>query len=334
VTVVIPTLNEESMLGACLEAVARQTDSRIIETLVIDGGSTDHTREIAASTRGVTLLDNPRRVQATALSIGVERAHGDVVVRVDAHCLIADDYVERCVAALEASGAAMVGGAIDPAIGGGPLQRGIGVAMRSVLGVGTARFHRPGAPAGWVDTVYLGAYWTSTAREVGGYDERFHPNEDAEFAWRMRAVGGIWFDPAIRSRYTPRATVTAVGRQFFRYGWGRARTVSRHPRSLRVRQLAAPLLVLGLASPWRARVAFAYGVVIVGRCMLVAPSDPEGAAALGLVFPVMHLAWGTGFLAGLANGIGPCEGGRSRREWVSPPPNSACRGVSDASPVG
>jgi glycosyltransferase involved in cell wall biosynthesis len=311
VTVVIPTLNEESTLGACLKAVARQTYPRIIEILVIDGGSRDRTREVASSYDAVTLLDNPRRVQAAALSTGLERAIGDVVIRIDAHSLIADDYVERCVTTLEASGAAMVGGAIDPVTEGGSIQRGITMAMGSALGVGTARFHRPGAQAGWVDTVYLGAYRTSAARGVGGYDERFHPNEDAEFAWRMRAVGGVWFDPSIRSRYIPRTTLAAVGRQFFRYGWGRAHTVSRHPRSLRARQLAAPLLVLGLVSPRRVWVASAYGVVVLGRCLVTARSDPKGAVAMGLALPVMHVAWGTGFFAGVASQAGAVVG-RSR----------------------
>jgi succinoglycan biosynthesis protein ExoA len=204
VTVIIPTYREQRDIEACLAAIARQTSPRIVEVLVVDGRSDDRTRELALAA-GATVLDNPHRIQAAALNIGLEAAKGDVVVRVDGHCLIADDYVERCLEALERTGAAMVGGAMTP-VAATPTQRAVAAAMSSPLGAGPARFH-VGGRAGWVDTVYLGAYRTADALAVGGYapDQRF--NEDAEFAHRLSARGGIWFDPTIRSTYNPRATV-------------------------------------------------------------------------------------------------------------------------------
>ena len=302
VTVAIPVLNEEAHIDACLDAVTAQTYVEIVEVLVVDGGSTDATRAMVADRSGVRLLDNPRRIQAAALNIALGEAKGDVFVRVDGHCVIAPDYVERCVEALELTGAAMVGGAMTP-VAEGPLQRAIASAMASKLGAGTARFHTGGAP-GPVDTVYLGAYRTELAREVGGYAEDVGVNEDAEFAIRMGRLGPVWFDPAVRSTYVPRSSVKAVSRQFYRYGRSRAATVRRHPRSLAARQLAAPLLVLGLLSPRRRLLAGAYLSIVAAGCAKHARKDPAAGVAMAAVIPTMHLSWGIGFLRGLARAPG------------------------------
>lgn len=296
VTVLIPTYQEAAAIEACLDAVAAQTHPHVVEVLVVDGGSDDGTPELAAA-RGALVLPNPDRIQSAALNIGIAAARGDVIVRVDGHCTIAPDYVERCVAALEGTGAAMVGGAMTPAASG-TVQEGIAAAMASPFGAGPARFHT-GGDAGWVDTVYLGAYRTTDVRAVGGYATDVGVNEDAELAHRMSARGGVWFDPAIRSTYTPRASLPALGKQFYRYGRSRAATARRHPGSVRPRQLAAPALVLGLLSPARRWVGGAYvvglGAVVAREGRRLGRATPTFGAAL----PTMHLTWGAGFLLGL-----------------------------------
>jgi glycosyltransferase involved in cell wall biosynthesis len=300
VTVAVPVLNEEAHIADCLEAVRGQTYPNIVETLVVDGRSHDKTRELAARFPGVRVLDNPGRIQSTGLNIALENARGDIFVRVDGHCRVAPDYVDRCVDALALSGASMVGGAMTPRATGAR-QRGIAAAMQSRLGAGPARFHTGGSAA-WVDTVYLGAFRVEEARAAGGYAEDVGVNEDAELAYRMRQRRGVWFDPDIMSFYTPRSNLRALARQFYRYGRSRAATVRRHPASLAPRQLAAPLLVLGLVSPWRRSVATAYLVLIAGRAAIEVADDPPAAAVLSVAMPMMHVAWGTGFIAGL---VGP-----------------------------
>lgn len=296
ITVAVPVLNEELHLAACLDAIAAQTCDGIVEVLVVDGGSTDRTVEIARTYPHVQILDNPRRIQAAALNAALDVAVGDVVVRVDGHCRIEPDYVERCVAALASTGAAMVGGGMTP-VASGAMQEAIAAAMGSRIGAGPARFHTSGSP-GWVDTVYLGAYRTVDARAVGGYAEDVGVNEDAEFAIRMAPRGGIWFDPSIRSTYTPRSSLPAVARQFYRYGRSRSITVRRHPGSLSPRQLAAPALVLGVLSPWRRAVLAAYVAVVAGWA---AYGRPARSPLAGVVLPFMHLPWGIGFLIGLVS---------------------------------
>lgn len=297
VTVAVPTLDEADHIEACLESVAAQSYAAIVEVLVVDGGSTDATRQLAARFPMVRVLDNPGRIQSAALNLALAQAEGEVVVRVDGHCRLAVDYVDRCVAALEETGAAMVGGAMRP-VGGGWLGAGIAKALTSRMGAGPARFH-VGGPSGFVDTVYLGAFRRRLAIEVGGYADDAITNEDADLAIRMRPHGGIWFDAHIESSYTPRSSLRQLGRQFFRYGGGRAATVRRHPRSLAPRQLAAPLLVVMLLTPWRLPVMAAYASALAARTLPEWRRDPGEALGLMLAMPTMHLAWGVGFLRGL-----------------------------------
>lgn len=297
VSVLIPTYQEAGAIEACLAAIARQTYPSIVEILVIDGGSNDGTQELAAIHSGVTVLHNPARIQAVALNIGIEAATGEILVRVDGHCVIADDYVDRCVAALEGTGAAMVGGGMTPRAEG-ILQEGIAAAMASRFGAGPARFHTGGA-AGWVDTVYLGAYRRDVVRSAGGYAP-VRSNEDAELAHRMSKKGGIWFEPSIRSAYEPRTSLRALALQFFRYGRGRAATAKRYPTSVKPRQLAAPaLLVAVILLPRRRWIVGAYTAGVIAAAMIDGGSGAARKGVFSLALPIMHVAWGAGFLLGL-----------------------------------
>lgn len=299
VTVAIPVLNEEVCIDRCLDAVDRQTYPGIVEVLVVDGGSTDATVRLALRHPRVRIVVNPRRIQACALNLALAQSSAAVFVRVDGHCEIADDYVSQCVATLERTGASMVGGQMVPVAAGGLLQQGIAAAMSSRLGAGPARFHAGGA-AGPVDTVYLGAFWTAVGRDVGGYAEDQPVNEDAELAQRMKGRGPVWFDPGIRSTYVPRSDLLSLGKQFWRYGQGRATTVRKHPRSLAPRQLIAPLLVLGLLSRWRRGVSATYLAFIGAAAAVKARSEPKLGLGFFAALPTMHLLWGAGFLVGLS----------------------------------
>jgi succinoglycan biosynthesis protein ExoA len=303
VTVVLPVLDEERLVGPCLEAVLAQDYPRVVEILVADGGSRDWTREVAASYPGVRVLDNPRRSRPAGLNVALAAATGEVVVRVDARARLAPDYVSRCVEALERSGAAVVGGPMRFAPTS-PSERAVVAAMTSRLGAGPAAFRRADGVARFVDTVYLGAFRTETLRRLGGWDEWTGGNEDAELAWRAQSAGGVFLDPSIRSTYVVREGLRPLARQFYRYGRNRARTIRKHPRSLAPRQLAVPLFLAGVVSPWRRKVLASYATVVGVRSALQAARDPRSAPLFALCLPTMHLAWGLGFLRGLLGPIG------------------------------
>lgn len=297
-SIILPVRDEEEMIGGCLEAIAAQDYPNIVEVVVADGGSVDPTAELAASFAKVVVVDNPQRSRPAGLNVAIARASGEILVRVDARTRIAPDYVSACVDALERTGAAIVGGpmAYEATT---PAQRGVAAAMSSRLGAGPAEFRRLGGEPRYVDTVYLGAFRKEVVEDLGGYDEWSGGNEDAELAFRAQQRGGVYLDPAISSTYVAREGLAPLAKQFYRYGKNRARTVRKHPTSLSWRQLAVPGLFLGLLSPWRRAVAAAYGTAMVAVCLAEAARDPEAAIKSGKYLPIIHISWGTGFVAGL-----------------------------------
>lgn len=316
VTVGLPVLNEETHLPTCLEAVIGQSYANIVEVLVADGGSTDLTRDIVEDWPDdrVRLLENPRRIRPAGLNVCIAAAKGEIFVRVDARTKLAPDYVERCVAALERTGAAMVGGPMRFSATSAA-ERGVQAAMSSRIGAGPAQFRREAAQGAFVDTVYLGAYRLETIRRLGGYDEWFGGNEDAELAWRAQQAGGVYLDPDVRSTYAVREGLGPLWRQFRRYGRARAVTMRKHPSSVSARQLAVPALVAGVLSPWRRPVVACYAAAVAGRALLgVLQDGPAVGAVLAMSLPTMHAGWAVGFFEGMTQRSAPPAGGGSGGE--------------------
>ncbi len=208
VSVLIPVRNEERYIERCLYSLAAQDYPRErFEVLVIDGRSTDHTREIVArfaaeSTLDLRLIDNPRRKTAAGLNAGLAQARGDVIVRVDGHASVASDYLRRGVFALFDSGADCVGGVIESE-GDTYAGRAIALAMSSRFGVGGVGFRVGGE--GPVETVAFGAYRRDVFDRIGTFTEDIDKGEDDEFNYRLRDAGGlILLVPEMHARYTVR----------------------------------------------------------------------------------------------------------------------------------
>jgi hypothetical protein len=227
-----------------------------------------------------------------------------VIVRVDGHAEIPDDYVSRAVRELHRVGADNVGGVMD-ARGTTDFERAVACAMRSPLGVGASRFHT-GGEAGEADTVYLGVFRREALERVGGYDPHFSRAQDWEMNHRIRETGGrVWFTPELKVTYRPRASVSALARQYFHYGRWRRVVARYHEGTINPRYLAPPTMVgvttvatvLGFFwhPAWAVPAAYVAGVTAGG----LAISGGESArtrASLPVVLATMHWAWGIGFL--------------------------------------
>ncbi|MEY3019106.1 MAG: hypothetical protein RLZZ272_90, partial [Actinomycetota bacterium] len=262
---------------------------------------------------------NPRTATPTALNLAIAATSAPVVVRVDTASRVPPGYVDRVEALLRTTGAANVGGRQCAEAAEG-FAAAVARAMASPLGSGGAAY-RHGGVARAVDTVYLGAFRREALDAVGGFDERFVRNQDAELNLRLRRAGfTVWLDPAIEVGYRPRGTVRGLWRQYLGYGRWRRATARRHPGSLGLRQLAAPALVLGLAvgtllalagrvgglalpgavGPAVPVVLLAggYGATIVLGAVSAVRDRPSALPGVALALVTMHLAWGVGFLLG------------------------------------
>jgi cellulose synthase/poly-beta-1,6-N-acetylglucosamine synthase-like glycosyltransferase len=311
VTVVIPCRDEEAYIEGCIEAVRRQAwPLDRLEILVADGMSVDGTREIlgrlAAADARIHLVDNPAHVQAAGLNECIRRAHGDVIVRMDVHADYAPDFVQRCVSALERTGADNVGGAARPRARTF-FQRCVAAALRSPLGIGGSRYRKPDEE-GFVETVWPGAFDRRVFDRVGLFDPKAVTNEDAELNQRIVQSGGrVYMSRDIVSYYYPRESMRALARQYFRYGQGRARTLLKHKRLLSLRPalpflgLAGEALLLALA-PWQLGALSLAGYALATGAEAVRVGRSEGVTAVPVVwaiFPVLHASHGAGFAVGL-----------------------------------
>ncbi len=328
VSVLMPVFNEEQHLARCLDSILAGDYPRDrLEILVIDGMSTDQSALIAqhyAATHSlIRLLTNPKRIQAAALNIGIRESKGEIIVRMDAHALYAPDYIRTCVQLLRNHPEAANVGGPQRAVGTDYVSDCIAVAITTPFGIGDASF-RYSQKEEWVDSVYLGAWRKSTLIALGGFREEWAVNEDYELNYRLRRAGGkILLSPQIRCCYHVRPSLRALARQYFRYGFWKAKTLSTHPYSLRWRQMAPPALVLALvfSTPSlaidRRAAALApmlYALAALGGSVLTARRRGwEYLPLLPIVFATIHLAWGTGFLCGLLRwGLPKCGRSASR----------------------
>jgi len=78
ISVIIPTLNAEARLAACLASVYGGSGQNPCEVIVADGGSRDRTREISAEA-GTIWVDAPRG-RARQMNAGAERATGQILL--------------------------------------------------------------------------------------------------------------------------------------------------------------------------------------------------------------------------------------------------------------
>lgn len=101
VSVVIPALNDSTMLAVCLRALEAQT--RVAdEIVVVDNGSTDDTAEVARAA-GARVVPEPVRGIFPATATGFDAASGDLLARLDADSVPPSDWLERVVSEFEAN---------------------------------------------------------------------------------------------------------------------------------------------------------------------------------------------------------------------------------------
>jgi glycosyltransferase involved in cell wall biosynthesis len=308
ISVILPVLNEESHLESAVLSVLSQDYRGPLEIILALGPSRDRTNEIATKLASqdnrVKLLDSPTGKTAAGLNLALAASKSPVVVRVDGHAQIPNNYISLIVEILNKTGAVNVGG-VMAAVGTTAFERAVAGAMRSPLGVGASRFHT-GGEAGEVDTVYLGAFRREALIAIGGFDERFTRAQDWELNFRLRENGGvIYFDPRLHVTYRPRSSVGALAKQYFEYGRWRRVVSRRHSGTINYRYLAPPFALLGFSVSLVLGVllssiffipALVYLLFVVLASLKISTSIGEYLLLL-LVIPTMHFAWGAGFIS-------------------------------------
>jgi succinoglycan biosynthesis protein ExoA len=322
--VVLPVLNEAEYVESVLSQLAQRLPEHLaVRFVVVDGGSTDDTVEIATrlahTDSRILVLHNPKRLQSSSVNMAVRMlgAEFEVLIRCDAHSIYPPGYVWDLIQTLNSTGADAVVVPMDSR-GEGCLRKAIAWVSDTMVGSGGAA-HRGGARSGYVDHGHHAAFRMAMFAATGGYDESFSHNEDAELDSRQGALGArIYLDASIRIGYVPRSTLRGLWRQYFSYGNGRSRTVRKHPQSLRLRQFIVPahviLSLLCLAgAAWRPLLLLWPGMYAGILCLTACLLSMTHRSFCGLLAAPaalsMHIAWALGFLSGLVT--------KRQRRWSS-----------------
>lgn len=316
VTIIVPCRNEARYLQRSLgSAVAQDYPKDRTEFVVADGMSDDGSPEIAREilTRAghrFAIIANPDRVTPIALNLCIERARGDVILYLIAHCELAPDYVRRSVEILERTGADLVGGTIDTK-GRSTLGRAIALALASPFGVGGVAFRTKPGYSGFVDTVALGAYRRELFDRIGGFDPAFVRNQDAELSFRIIQSGGrIWLDSSLRSVYYSRPSLRALWRQHFSTGASKVQILAKHGRLPAWRHYVPGAFVLATLGSFAAAVILRqpyvalavlvpYGATLFTTALWTARQELRLWPMVTAAMATLHFSYGSGFLAGL-----------------------------------
>jgi glycosyltransferase involved in cell wall biosynthesis len=321
VSLIVPCYNEQATIRHLLDAIYSQSyPISDIEVIVADGLSTDRTREVIKEYQQshpdltIKIINNNKRIIPSGLNRAIEAACGSYLIRMDAHSIPDHDYITNCINDLERGLGDNVGGIWKIQPGSDTwIAQAIAIAASHPLGVGDA-LYRIGGVAQEVDTVPFGAFHRRLVEKVGKFDETLLTNEDYEFNVRVRQAGGkVWMNPSIQSIYFARSTLAELSKQFWRYGYWKARMLIRYPKTLRWRQLLPPLFVIsliglgGLSIGWQlarlllAIIVILYTTVIFAAGILMSIRHKKLSLIIGLPLAIatLHLSYGTALLWGL-----------------------------------
>lgn len=332
VSILIPCYQERNFIGPCLKSVLafELPQSTTIEVLVLDGMSADGTREavldVASTDPRVRLVDNPNRIQSAALNLGISLAHGEYIMRLDAHSVYPTNYLALCLETALRTGADNTGGIVTTMRRGEGYQAALVQALITHrFGVGNSGF-RTNAIEGPADTVPYGFFRREIFSKVGLFDERLLRAQDYEMNRRIIAGGGkIWRNPVIDIAYYPQPDFASFIRKQFvfeapynAYMWYVA------PYSFAVRHAVTAIFALGviggiILSPFSHTVRVIFIAVMSLYFVLAILSavqqairyrEPRHIVFLPLSFFAYHFLHGIGVLAGLlrlATGTAPVQ---------------------------
>lgn len=312
VSVIIPVYNEEKYIKRCLDSLIAQTYPREkMEWIIIDGNSSDRTVEIIegfADRYPIRLLINQARKTPISMNMGIKASSGNYIVRFDAHTQFPEDYIDKCIHALENIDADNVGGYVDTKAEGR-----VGGAIASVLsskfGVGDSNF-RTERKSGYVDTVPFGAFKSSVFDRIGFFNEKLLRSEDNDINARIRESGGkIYLDTNIHSTYFCRDSIPGVLKMALQNGNALFRTLRENPKAMSTRHFIpfgflvsiVLLPLLGLFIPafmWIFIIEMiSYGLLDLYFSLL--NGNAKYSTITLWLYPLFHVFYGIGSLLGL-----------------------------------
>lgn len=250
ISVVVPCRNEEKTIGKLIDQIEKQKGTGEFfdwELLVVEGRSTDATREIvkmrARLNKKVILVDNKKRITPVARNLGIKNAKGKYVCLIDAHSEIANDYFLQSLRISQKIGADNVGGPWN-GVGQTYIGKAIAAAFRSPFSAGGSKSHNINFE-GFTDSVWGGFFRKDIFRKIGLFDEELIRNQDEELNFRLVKSGGkIWQSKKIHYKYFVRDKLSKLFKQYFQYGYWKVKLMQKHKYFASIKFLVPAIFVL------------------------------------------------------------------------------------------
>ncbi|MCU1634935.1 MAG: glycosyl transferase [Cryobacterium sp.] len=322
VSYVMPVLNEVSHVRQAVDSLLRQDYDGPFEVTLALGpsidGTTELVEEMAAVDPRIRIVPNDIGSTPAGLNIAIRASQYPVVIRVDAHSVLPENYARVAVETLQRTGAANVGGIMD-AKGASPFEQAVARAYGTKVGLGGTPVHVGGAE-GEAETVYLGCFRRDSILDVGLFDEGIKRGQDWDLNRRLREAGGmVWFTPGLKVLYRPRPSLSRLARQMLSTGLWRGELARRFPEANGIRYFVPPVMVLGVTLGMLlgigGLVQLAFGrppglllglaipavyvaFVVVATIAVARPDGFRAALWFLVVLPCIHFCWGVGFVLG------------------------------------
>jgi len=321
ISVVVGIRNEERFIEECIESLLRldyPQDS--YEIIIIDGMSTDKTRDLVQK-YPVRLLLNERKNVAAARNLGVKNARGDLVAFTDGDCKVYSQWLKILVLEMQNApdDVVCVGGPnlifdTDPIFG-----RIVGYAQETFLGSGGSAQSKNSTKKHYVSSLpnCNAMYKKSAIQEVGCFDERFLIGQDGDLNYRIGKRGHKFlYIPEAQVLHHRRGTFKSFSVRMFKYGMWMAELFKKHGEFVRwyafLPSVAIIFAVVLLISSimYFAPILFLLVLMAIYFVLVFVTSiqvtykmrSKYGLFAL-FVIPVQHVTYGLGFLYSFANSL-------------------------------
>lgn len=190
ISIIIPAYNEGATIRRCLEALTHQTLPRSsYELIVVDGNSTDNTREIASEYADLVFIQESERVPG-ARNDGFVRAKYEIVATTDADSIVTPEWVEQMLHSFKDPRVVLVFGPVTP-IKATSRNRRYVILFNSIMRIGAVTrlyYYTLGCNTGF----------RYRAFEKAGMYKIKDAGDDLEVARRMRKKGKVVFNRNLR----------------------------------------------------------------------------------------------------------------------------------------
>jgi len=319
ISIIVPTLNEESYIKNCIESILDSTyEQDKMEILIIDGMSSDKTREIVKSYTQkynfIKLVDNSKKIVPVAMNIGIKQALGEYIIRLDAHASYPKEYFSKLIKWHKELNADNIGAVIKTKVKSNtPKANAIAKVLSCKFGVGNSDFRVGVDKPKEVDTVPFGCYKKDVFEKFGLYDERLIRNQDIELNKRIISNGGkIYLVPDVKCVYYAREDFISLAKNNFSNGKWNILTAfyTKTLNSLSFRHFVPLFFVLSLILPsflsfvfpnllWISIISLSSYASLVIMLSVKLGSDIDSIMYLICSFFILHFSYGAGSLMGI-----------------------------------